>query len=865
MQAAWAGSMFLGRRADVFFAILSFFIHVMVSISPVRATAQDPASPGAGSDPDDPFAGVEEMVVVGQDVVGTLTSATTSVTAFDAMELQDLGAQDISDLARHTPNLSIVTLTGTTPTFFIRGIGLNDFGANSTGAVAIYTDGAPRNLPAIQLGLLYDTDRVEILKGPQATGANRNASAGTIHIHNTRPSGELTASGKIEYGNFDLIDVQGMLEVPVLEDFLSVRSAFRLKQRDGIVTNRCGGLTQAEIDAQGVAICNASPGAFIRPGLETDLNDIDQWSARTMVRFLPPLAGMEWLLKVGASRVDQLGTVGQPIGATSSFGSTDRANFIAPEIGAERQRIVDSLDAPTPADCRQAPDRRACLAEREAILAPVPRLLANSLAKRPLDTQPFEGEFNNPGFERQTSWEVLLDGSWELRGVSFQTITSFVRYDRERFIDADFSPNTFFEFDTVDDAWQLTQDLRISGELDAIPLGWDLGGFYLQEELDFDQETVNDQGPLEPLFQSFEQKTYSFGVFADFEWDFVDDFTLEGGFRYNWERKRFDAGIFLGSAGSGNDQCEPKSGSGLIPQCVATETFDHPTGSVALKYRFDELRSFYLKYSHGWKSAQISPRDGRVPGEIVDVASPEKIDAFEIGFDGSWLEDRVKMNGALFWYSYENFQVFTVTNDTGVPPTRIVINADDARVFGAELEATLEPIDHLVIDVRSSWIESEFLDFTNSVARPVPGSSNQIFRQVLDFNGNELPNAPRFKVSGTVRYDLHLGRYGTLIPRYDFTWTDKVFFDQSGGRGAPNVVGELFMPDLAIGQQDFWLHNFRLTWRLANESIEIAGWVRNMTNEVFKTLAFDASGGPGLVGNLVGDPRTFGLTASFKY
>jgi hypothetical protein len=41
--------------------------------------------------------------------------------------------------------------------------------------------------------------------------------------------------------------------------------------------------------------------------------------------------------------------------------------------------------------------------------------------------------------------------------------------------------------------------------------------------------------------------------------------------------------------------------------------------------------------------------------------------------------------------------------------------------------------------------------------------------------------------------------------------------------------------------------------------------VRNFTNEVYKTLAFDASAGPGLVGNLLGDPRTYGLSAKVKF
>jgi len=863
MRPARIGSNARGRRvlAPV---VLAFELLGLAFFFAAPIGAQESDRENLPSEEADPFAGVEQFIVVGRDTIGELASSTTSVTAFDALELQNIGATDLSDLARNTPNLSIVTASSTTPTFFIRGIGLNDFTANATGAVAIYTDETPRNLPAIQLGLLHDIEKVEVLKGPQGSGPNRNASAGSIRIHNRKPTGEYGASGRFDYANFDLIDAEAALEVPILEDVLSMRTAFRLRRRDGIVTNRCGGLSQDQIDAQGIAICNASPGATIRPGLEKNLNDQDRWSVRVTTRYLPPVADMEWTLKGEILRIDQLGTVGQAIGATTTFGSTDRANYIAPEIGAERESIVDSLDIPTRAECRNSPDRPACEARRNELLARVPGLLAGSLEERPLDKKPFEGDFNNPGFERQTAWEIVLGGSWELDGLTFDTITGFVRYDRDRLIDADFSPNTFFEFAIDDDAWQLSQDLRVGGELETLPLSWNVGALYLQEVMDFDQETLSEQGPVEPLFQAFVQDTYSLGVFADFAWDFLDDFTLEGGFRYNWERKRFDAEIATGKGPAQSDQCVPK-GAGQIPECLQTVTVDHPTGNVAIKYRIDELKSVYIQYTHGWKSAQFSARSGIVPGDVIDVADPEKIDAFELGFDGSWLEERLKLNGAFFWYSYQDFQVFTFTNDTGVPPTRIVLNADDARVFGAELEATLEPTEDLIVNVRSSWIESKFLDFTDSVARPVPGSTNQIFRQVLDFTNNDLPNAPRFKVSGDVEYRLQLGRFGTLIPRYDFTWTDRVFFDQSGGRGSPNVGGQIFMPEGAIGQDAFILHNFRLSWKHPSETLEIAGWVRNMTNEVYKTLAFDASGGPGFVGNLVGDPRTYGLSASIRY
>jgi outer membrane receptor protein involved in Fe transport len=136
---------------------------------------------------------------------------------------------------------------------------------------------------------------------------------------------------------------------------------------------------------------------------------------------------------------------------------------------------------------------------------------------------------------------------------------------------------------------------------------------------------------------------------------------------------------------------------------------------------------------------------------------------------------------------------------------------------------------------------------------------------VTDYNGNPLPNAPRFKVSGTLSYEFEISKIGTITPRYDVTWSDDVFFDPSAGRGAPDVNGETFLPANTIGQEALFLHNFVLSYAVEGEGIEISGWVRNMTNETYKTLAFDASAGPGLIGNLVGDPRTYGFSTKFSF
>ncbi len=807
---------------------------------------------GASESAEDPWSDVETMVVVGSGSVDALTSTSISVTAFDSSELEAIGASDVSDVAAFTPNLEIRTAGSTNATLFIRGVGLNDFTANAAGSVAVYEDDAPKNLPAIQLGQLFDLEGITVLKGPQGSGPGRNASAGAIKIYTKKPTGDFGGFVRFDYGNYNFVDTEAALEVPIIPDVLATRLAFNLRRRDGIVKNRCGGLTLAEIQAQGAA-CG---GGDLQPGIEEDLNNLDVWAGRITTRYETPIDGMAWDFKLHGSRRDQLGTVGEHLGAQNALGSTDDLGYIQPEIADERSRILDGFCVGLTG--------RALNACRRDNRANANNALAQSLADRPLDLEPFEGAYNRPGYERQTTWGALLTGEWQLDALMIKSITGFERYDRERLIDADYSPNIVFEFDIEDDAWQANQDLQISGELESTPLSWNTGLFVLAERLDYSQFTLAAEGgPIEPRFQGYIQDTTSLGIFGEFEWEFIDDFTLEAGARYNWEQKRFDAQVVTRpEAPDPGNRCRPNP-QGIVPPCTRTVTVDHPTGTVGLKYDFDELRQAYFKYSHGWKGAQFNARDGLQALAVTDVADPEIIDAFEIGFSGTWWDDRISLNGAFFWYAYQNYQVFTFTNNNGEPPQRVVINADDAELYGAEVEGQIEPIDGLVADLRFGWLESRFLDFNDSVVRRTENQGNT--RIVTDFNGNPLPNAPQFKISGGLKYTLDMGRTGTLTPRYDFSWSDDVFFDPSAGQGSPDANGQTFMPENTIGQEALILHNFRLTYATQSGNVEISGWVRNLTNEVYKSLSFDASAGPGLVGNLLGDPRTYGLSARVNF
>ena len=120
------------------------------------------------------------------------------------------------------------------------------------------------------------------------------------------------------------------------------------------------------------------------------------------------------------------------------------------------------------------------------------------------------------------------------------SVTGFDAYERTIDIDLDFSPETLFQILTEDDGWPATQDLRLQGQLgDEFPLRWNIGGWFLREQLDV--VVTNDLGDRTALAigqRDYTQDLWSAAGYASLAFDFWDDFTLAGGVTYNGERKR---------------------------------------------------------------------------------------------------------------------------------------------------------------------------------------------------------------------------------------------------------------------------------------------------------------------------------------
>jgi iron complex outermembrane receptor protein len=436
-------------------------------------------------------------------------------------------------------------------------------------------------------------------------------------------------------------------------------------------------------------------------------------------------------------------------------------------------------------------------------------------------------------------------------GLRLASTSGYDAYDRLIDIDLDASPETLFHIKTDDEGWQFYQDLSVAGELMEGLVRWEVGGWYLREQLDV--VVNNNFGELNTLgviFRDYTQKTSSAAGYAYLSFDFLTDFTLDGGFRYNWESKQFD--LFQ------------REGTGLQRSQFVDNSWDAPTGTVRLTYRFRDDTHAFWKYTRGWKPGSYNATAASRTG--VTEADPETLDSFEAGLRGSWLDSRLGINATFFYYAYEDYQIFTAQQFLGGNPEFVILNASNAEVYGAEVESTARPWEGAYLAARFSWLESQFLDFvkTDQFLNEQGGPDLVAFRQT-QYAGNPLLNSPRFKISLTAEQSYEIGRYGSLTARYDGVWTDIAYFDPTRGSGLGNLDGDQFLPDDTIAQPAYWQHNLRLTWRSPNERAEIAFWGRNLSNKAYKAFAFDGSSFRKTTIYFVGDPRTYGINLSLNF
>ena len=206
-------------------------------------------------------AALEEIIVTAQRRQENMQDVPIAISAMTGQMLQDAGVRDPRDLQAYVPGLQFQSGTAATTTIiFLRGVGIGDFNANTTGAVGVYVDDVFLGANSGKLFNVFDGEGVEVLRGPQGTLYGRNTTGGAIKFASRKPTDELSTDMSVLYGRYNEVRLEGGMGGPIIEDKLKIRVSGLYNTRDGWLRNRVTG---------------------------HDLNDVDLWAARAILDFTP--------------------------------------------------------------------------------------------------------------------------------------------------------------------------------------------------------------------------------------------------------------------------------------------------------------------------------------------------------------------------------------------------------------------------------------------------------------------------------------------------------------------------------------------------------------------------------------------------
>ena len=138
-------------------------------------------APSYAQDADQPAAR-DVIVVTAQRREQDLQDVPLSVSSFSGEQLEDIGAADITEVGKFSPNVTLEVSRGTNSTLsaFIRGVGQQDPVGGFEAGVGIYLDDVYLNRPQGAVLDVFDVERIEVLRGPQGTLYGRNTIGGAV-------------------------------------------------------------------------------------------------------------------------------------------------------------------------------------------------------------------------------------------------------------------------------------------------------------------------------------------------------------------------------------------------------------------------------------------------------------------------------------------------------------------------------------------------------------------------------------------------------------------------------------------------------------------------------------------------------------
>jgi iron complex outermembrane receptor protein len=622
---------------------------------------------------------IEELVITAQRRSENLQEVPVAVTGLSAQRVEDTGFDEVADLSLLVPSFSFGSF-GPVAFSALRGVGFENTTAGGDPSVTFHVDDVYIGRPVGAVFSAFDTERVEVLRGPQGTLYGRNATGGSINLITKKPDEEFGGEIDAQYGNFESFRFRGALNIPVSET-LQTRIVGFVQGNEGFTDNAFPGGTRGnENDTYGIRGHIA-----YRPQDNIDVllsaNYIDTGGSGAQPELREPFPQ-----ELGLSFITPAGQPG-PLVGIPAFG----------DLVNDQDPFSENVNTPQTSD--------------------------NTLL---LLSAKVEIEFGDFSFKSitgyvETSFNSVVDQDLSAADIGvlrvveegeqftqefqissnfvgpFNFIAGFFYFNEEAFRDSQITGGAF---DPVAQQFGLPFGTRFLGDVEAESIAGFIHGTYdISPELKLTAgfRVTNDtkEGTNNIITTAFGGPPFALTPFNSIS-------TTEPSWRISLDYQATDDVLLYASYARGY-----KSGgiNGASP-ASNVQGITPPTGPV---------------------NQGVPVVDPNAPNGVFD---PEFIDTYEIGLKSQLFDNRLQLNLAAFYSDYRDlqFQVFS--------PFPSADNAGNARIFGLEADFQAVVSEQIHIDGSLGFLDTEYTEFLFTTPGGVLDFEGNELNRAPDFAAN---------------------------------------------------------------------------------------------------------------------------------
>ena len=779
---------------------------------------------------------LEEILVTAQRREQNLQEVPVSVTAFTGATLEQRNIKSAIDFLALTPNVSF-TEDGQTGS---RGLGIAIRGINNlvsgenafVNSIGIYLDEfSVASVPnQVANPMLPDMERVEILRGPQGTFFGRNALGGALNLTTKKPTdelgGEVIVGAETYEDAGDQYNVTGIINFPVSDNF-ALRGVVYYETSDGFVENACAS------GADAASCPAAAENGFTPNGADDSGHDYSMFRLHAL---WTPSDRLSILASVVYTDEEQDTDENVPSGVQDldSLGSFGLSQAVDPGTGfwpENQNRLSHDLNEKT----------------------------------------------------ENKSTVGILNIAYELNDtMNLKWISGLIDASTDRLFDNDLAggADTLVRTNSYDgDSW--SSELRL--EISEDKYDFIAGVLYARDKQKQDNDvavssqptaTVGGVGWLSPfpeglglLLNHKNWEVESVAVFADFTYRLNDKWDLVVGGRYTDD----DVTNELASFG-----IAPEPGCPGAPPCFENfprepvsedESFDDFSPRFVVRYTFTDDINMYGTVSKGYKAGGVAVgnntnADGQ-PGFGIPF-SEEELWNYEIGFKSELWDNRVRLNGSVFYLQWDDLQMesFRLLTPSDLSSSfEQTINIDEAEGTGAELELVAAVTERITIVSSVGYLDTEIKSDTTA---EITGGFK------VELEGLDIPKAPEltFNFSGEYRHPfgdneawvqlefVHRDGQFSDIEGLTYQQTDGPSPDGNPARNSIDTYG-----DFPFRTPDYDIWNLRAGFDM--ERWRFTAYIQNLGEEEYYTGTQENFGVSGM--RLRPHPRTIGASVSYRF